>query len=34
VRIGGEAVDPTPYMQMGTIAVAANATAVGGGDEE
>jgi murein DD-endopeptidase MepM/ murein hydrolase activator NlpD len=34
VRIGGEAVDPTPYMQMGTLAVAAGATAVGGGDEE
>jgi murein DD-endopeptidase MepM/ murein hydrolase activator NlpD len=34
VRIGGEAVDPTPYMQMGTIAVATNATAVGGGDDE
>ena len=34
VRVGGEAVDPTPYMQMGTLAVAAGATAVGGGDEE
>jgi murein DD-endopeptidase MepM/ murein hydrolase activator NlpD len=34
VRIGGEAVDPTPYMQMGTLAVAANATAIGGGDDE
>jgi murein DD-endopeptidase MepM/ murein hydrolase activator NlpD len=33
VRIGGEAVDPTPYMQMGTLAVAAGATAVGGDDE-
>jgi murein DD-endopeptidase MepM/ murein hydrolase activator NlpD len=34
VRIAGEAVDPTPYMQMGTLAVAANATAIGGGDDE
>jgi murein DD-endopeptidase MepM/ murein hydrolase activator NlpD len=34
VRIGGEAVDPTPYMQMGTLAVAANTTAIGGGDDE
>jgi murein DD-endopeptidase MepM/ murein hydrolase activator NlpD len=34
VRIGGQAVDPTPYLQTGTLAVAANATAVGGGDDE
>ena len=34
VRVSGEAVDPTPYMQMGTLAVVANATAIGGGDDE
>ncbi|HSQ95870.1 MAG TPA: M23 family metallopeptidase [Croceibacterium sp.] len=34
VRISGQAVDPTPYMQMGTLAISANATAVGGGNDE
>jgi murein DD-endopeptidase MepM/ murein hydrolase activator NlpD len=34
VRIGGEAVDPAPYMQMGTLAVATHATAIGSGDDE
>jgi murein DD-endopeptidase MepM/ murein hydrolase activator NlpD len=34
VRIGGEAVDPTPYMRMGTLALAKGATSVGGGDDE
>jgi murein DD-endopeptidase MepM/ murein hydrolase activator NlpD len=34
VRSGGEAVAPTPSMQMGTLAVAANATAIGGGGDE
>jgi murein DD-endopeptidase MepM/ murein hydrolase activator NlpD len=34
VRIGGEAVDPSPYMQMGTLAVVSNGgTAAGDGDE-
>lgn len=33
VRIGGEAVDPTPYMQMGTLALAGDAAAAGDGDE-
>jgi murein DD-endopeptidase MepM/ murein hydrolase activator NlpD len=34
VRIGGEAVDPTPYMRMGTLALAAGPNAIGGGDDE
>jgi murein DD-endopeptidase MepM/ murein hydrolase activator NlpD len=34
VRIGGEAVDPTPYMQMGQLALVANDAAKGGGDDE
>jgi murein DD-endopeptidase MepM/ murein hydrolase activator NlpD len=33
VRIGGEAVDPTPYMQMGQLALAANGAGAGDGDE-
>ena len=33
VRIGGEAVDPMPYMQMGQLALVANDTSVGDGDE-
>ena len=32
VRIGGEAVDPMPYMQMGQLALVANDTSVGDGD--
>jgi murein DD-endopeptidase MepM/ murein hydrolase activator NlpD len=33
VRIGGEAVDPTPYMQMGQVALVASPSAAGDGDE-
>jgi murein DD-endopeptidase MepM/ murein hydrolase activator NlpD len=33
VRIGGEAVDPTPYLRMGQLALLASPDAAGDGDE-